>query len=343
MVKKPTIKDVARRAGVSIATVSFVLNNSPGQVISEPVKKKVMKAAKALNYHPSAIAAGLASRRTGNIAIVFYRSPDLISNQYYSFVLEGAIREAARRGYNLFFSYVDAEYGAAEELPKVVREGNTDGVIFVKQVHPQMVRDIESRAIPVVVIDHFPRTSDVNAIEIDNFRGAEMAAEHLIALGHRRIACLFACGDRPSIQGRLDGYRHAMELAGIPLHDRDSLVDCGDLGFEAGLESALHLLSRKRRPTAILCVNDELAAGVLRAAHGAGLSVPSDLSVTGFDNITMSRFTDPPITTVSGDKEELGAHAIRRLVEIIARKSADKIQEVLPVSLIVRNSTAVAP
>lgn len=146
--KKSTIKDVAKEAGVSIATVSFVLNDTPGQVISEKVKTRVHKVAKQLNYHPLAAASGLARKHTSNIAIIFYREEGLISNQYYSFVVQGAVKEAMKQEYNLLFSYFKDEYKRGSTLPKVVRENNTEGVIFIKEIHPQLVQDIESRACP---------------------------------------------------------------------------------------------------------------------------------------------------------------------------------------------------
>jgi LacI family transcriptional regulator len=339
MAKNTTIKDVAKKAGVSIATVSFVLNDSPGQVISEPVKKKVFKAAKALNYHRSAIAAGLASKKSGNIAIVSYRNHELISNQFYSFIVQGAVREAALQNINIFFSFLDGEYEEPSGLPLVVRERNTDGVIFVGEINAKMVVDIEANNIPVVAVDHFPRMSAINAIESDNYRSGQLAVEHLTALGHKDIVFLYAHGDRPSIRGRMDGFRHALEETGCGFSESNNFCDCEELTFERGMERTGRILSRKNIPTAICCANDELAAGVLRAIHMAGLKVPDDISVVGCDDITMSNYTDPPLTTVASAKEALGAHATRRLINLLKDKNQNKMQEVLPVELVVRAST----
>src|SRR6187401_3039623 len=128
MKKAPTIKDVALKAGVSTATVSFVLNNRRGEAISLPIQDRVRQAAKVLEYFPSASAAGLARRRTRNVAVLFYQSAHLISNLFYSSVIQGAIREAARREYNLMFSYVDHEYRGPSDLPQAIRERNAEGV-----------------------------------------------------------------------------------------------------------------------------------------------------------------------------------------------------------------------
>ena len=341
-VKKTTIKDVAKEAGVSIATVSFVLNNRPGQVISQPVKRKVFEAAQKLNYHPSAIAAGLASKRPGNIAIVFYGNEDLVSNLYYSFVLQGAIREAARLSVNIMFSYMEEDWERNGELPKVVREGSTAGVIFIKQIHPDMVRDIERRGVPVVLVDHYPQMENVKAFEIDNFRGGQLPVEHLVALGHRDIAYIFASADRPSIRGRLDGFEDAMKRALLPV-SADNYWECEEFTFYSARDLAMVKLLEENRPTAIVAANDELASGVLRAAQLLNIKVPDELSVVGFDNITMGNYTEPSLTTVSGDKEELGARAVRRLVEAVNENEDEALMEILPVELIVRNSTGPVP
>ncbi len=339
MVKKPTIKDVAKEAGVSIATVSFVLNSTPGQVISSKVQKKVKLAARKLDYHPSASASGLARKRTSNLAMMFYRRDDLISNQYYSFVIQGAIKEAMRRGFNLLFSYIDTEYAQGELLPKVVREKNTEGCIFIHEIDPQLVRDIESRGIFVTAVDHYPDMEQIDSVSVDNVQGGRLLIEHLSSLGHERICLMVAAEERPSIAGRLFGCREAAKAAGVALEERR----CDSFTFEDSFLETRKMLSEKVRPTAVVCVNDEMAAGSLRAAHSLNLVVPNDVSIAGFDNITMGEYTDPPLTTVGSDKEEMGARAVRRLSEMIQEKKTECNRELLEVALVVRESTGKAP
>ncbi len=344
MVKKPTIKDVAQKAGVSIATVSFVLNNRPGQVISDRVKKKVWKAAEQLNYHPSATAAGLARKRTHNVAIVFYREEGLVSNQFYSFVVQGAIKEAIRANYNLLFSYVASEYTGYADLPKIIREKNAEGAVFMQRIEPQLIRDIEERGIPVVTVDHFPPLKKVNTLQIDNRRGGQIAAQHLLDLGHEHLAFLHAMVDRPSIVERAEGFAEAIKARGLGFNPRTDLIRCADLTYEAGYPQVLKALGRKRRPTALFCANDEMASGALRAAHEMGLVVPRDLSVVGFDDIPMSSYTDPPLTTIGLDKEALGVRAMRRLLELVERTGeAGPRRDLVSVQLVERQSTAPAP
>ena len=339
MVKKNTIKDVAKEAGVSIATVSFVLNDTPGQAISDKVRKKVEAAAKKLDYHPSAAASGLARKRTGNITIMFYRREDLISNHYYSFVVQGAVKEAMLQGFNLLFSYIDSEYLKNTALPKVVREKNTEGVIFIHEIEPRLVRDIESRGIPVVAVDNYPEMDDLAALSADDVQGGRLAVSHLAELGHTQVSVVFSAEDRPSIRGRLHGYREAAAEHGITLRE----VRCEELTFEAGYAETRKLLLQRNRPTAIIGINDEMAAGAIRAVHSLGLEVPDDVSIVGFDNIMMGNYTAPSLTTIGTDKEALGARAVVRLAELIKNKKSPRTQETLSVSLVARDSTGNAP
>jgi DNA-binding LacI/PurR family transcriptional regulator len=339
MTKRPTIRDVADKAGVSIATVSFVLNNHPNEVISDKVKKRVCAAARQLNYHPSAAAAGLARKRTRNVSIVFYLDESPITNHFYSVAIQGAVKHAMARDYHLLFSYMDKPYRGPADLPKVIQERNAEGVLFMRQIHPRLVKDIQQRGLPVVAIDHFPAMRQVDSLQIDNHRGGCLAATHLIELGHTRIGMLQAATDRPSIAERTRGFRAELEQRGIRLTTRTGLLDCKYLDFEAAYEHALRAERRLRKLSALFCANDEMAAGVLRAAHELALRVPEALSVVGFDDIALSKFTSPPLTTVGLVKEELGRRAMARLLELVEGRNRKIRREVVPVELVVRRST----
>ena len=343
MTKRPTIKDVAKKAGVSIATVSFVLNKHPNEVISEKVKKRVWAAARELDYHPSAAAAGLARKRTRNVAIVFYLDEETVSNQFYSFVIKGAIEEAMRQDYHLLFSHVSAPYAGPADLPKVVQERNAEGVLFMRQIEPKMIRDIGERGLPVVAVDQYPAMRQVNSLQIDNRSGGYLAAEHLVQLGHQRIGILQAAADRPSIAERVDGFRSALRRNKVPFNARANVLACESLTYEGGYQRVQRALKRGARLTALFCVNDEMAAGAIRAAHEIGLSVPRDISVVGFDDITMSNYLDPPLTTVGVGKEQLGQRAMARLIELVENGNGKIERELVPVELVVRNSTAAPP
>jgi LacI family transcriptional regulator len=337
--KRPTIKDVALRAQVSTATVSFVLNNRPGQIISERVKERVWRAAEQLEYHPSASAAGLARQRTNNVAILFYQSAHLISNLFYSFVIQGAIREATQREYNLIFSYVDRDYRGPADLPKVIRERNTEGVLTVQRISQEMIADIQTRGVPVVAVDSHPIPPGVGSLQMDNHHGGALAAEHLLELGHRKIAIIIGHDHRPSVDQRVDGFLEAAVARGVPLTRAKNVVRAEHFSFGAGYAAAKRILAQKRRPTAIFCANDEMAAGVLRAADESELSIPQDLSVVGFDDITLSAYMSPPLTTVGGDKERLGARAMARLLDMVEGGEQKQFREDVAVDLVLRDST----
>lgn len=343
MNKRATIKDVAAKAGVSTATVSFVLNNRPGQIISAKVKERVWSAAEQLEYHASANAAGLARRHTNNVAILFYQSAHLISNPFYSFVIQGAIREATQREYNLMFSYVDREYRSSADLPKVIRERNTEGVLTVQRLCKEMVAEIQSRDVPVVSVDCFPIPAGVGYLQMDNLHGGRVAAEHLLDLGHRRIVIMIGPDDRPSIDARVEGFLAVAAARGVPLSRQKNVVRTEHHSFGEGYAAAKRLLAQRRRPSAIFCANDEMAAGTLRAAQELGIAVPLELSVVGFDDITLSAFTSPPLTTVGGDKERLGARAMARLIDLVESNGQKAFREEVGVELVLRDSTGPAP
>jgi DNA-binding LacI/PurR family transcriptional regulator len=340
-VKRATIKDVARRAGVSTATVSFVLNANPKEAISEGVRRRVLDAARALTYHPSAAAAALARRRVRNVALVFYKDVDTITNQFYSFVVQGAVKEALERDYDLLFSYVDGTYAGYQSLPKIVREKNAGGVLFMRRIEPRMVKDIRALGIPMVAVDQAPRLDGVDSIQIDNRRGGMLAAEHLAQLGHERMAMLVPRHPPPSIEERLEGFCHGLDKCDLRFSKAANVVVAEALSYEAGYQAARSTLG-KSSLTALFCSNDEMAAGVLRAAHELGRRVPRDLSVIGFDDITMANYTDPPLTTVGVVKEHMGRRAMARLIELVEQTDVRVKTEIAPVELVTRASTSVA-
>jgi DNA-binding LacI/PurR family transcriptional regulator len=341
--KRSTIRDVAEHAQVSTATVSFVLNDNPNQVISDKVKKRVIAAAAALNYHPSAAASGLKRMSTRNVGLVFYKEDDAISNQFYSFVVQGAVKEAIERDYNLLFSFMGSTYTRFGDLPKVIRERNLEGVLFVRHTLPKMVKDLQTIGMPIVAIDNLPRIKTIDSLQIDNRRGAALAAKHLIDLGHKRLAFLGPSKAPPSVEERARGFVAAAAALKAP---KPALIHTKALTFEAAYAAALRVFrasAKTKLPTGIFCANDEMAAGVLRAAHEAARGVPSDVSVVGFDDIAMSSYTDPPLTTVGVLKEHLGRRAMGLLIERIEGSKAKPHDEFAAVDLKIRASSGPAP
>ncbi len=340
--RRVTIKSVAEAAGVSIATVSFVLNKRPGQVISEPVRARVLEAARRLHYAPSAAAAGLARKKTTNVAIFFYRNDHLITNQMYSFVVQGAIKEAAEREYNVLFSFIDDEYRGYEELPKVVRERNIEGALFIQHVSAPLYEELKSRGLAAVAVDSHPEIEGLSAVYVDNERGGTLAAAHLSDLGHRELGFLYASPEHPSIRVRKQAFLAEVKRCGQ--RGKVHLIDAGELTFQAGHRAARRALAEQPRLTAIACVNDELAAGVIRAARELGRRIPGDLSVLGYDDIIMAQYLDPPLSTVGYDKEALGRVAMAELVDQISRPDREpKPPACVAAELVLRETTGPAP
>jgi LacI family transcriptional regulator len=345
MGKPATIKDVAKRAGVSIATVSFVLNKRPGQSISEAVSKRVVAAAAALHYSPRASAVGLAGTRTRNVGIVFHEDPVALSNLFHSHVVEGAVKETIERDYNLLFSYVEGPYRGVQNLPRIIQQRNLDGLVLLHLVSPKMIAELRERKIPVVAIDNEPAVKQLDSVQFDGRGGSGLAVDHLVSLGHERIVYLYGALERPSIRERYHGFKEALGRHGIEF-DAAKHTHEAAFSYAGGYQGGLELLRKHKRVTGVCVANDEMAAGMLRAAHEAGRRVPQDLSVVGFDDITMSQHTSPPLTTVRVDKQGLGRRAIIRLLELIeakpesGKKPPEYQREVLPVELIIRDSTA---
>lgn len=342
MRSKPTIRDVAKRAGVSIATVSYVLNDSPEEAISDEAKQRVWSAVRTLNYHRAAAAVNLATQRTRNVGVFLYRGHSDLTNPFYSFVIQGIIREAMDRDYNLLFSYIESKYRDSRDLPKIIREANVAGAIFVGRVYPKMVEDVSSSGVPVVAVDHHPRIKRLPSVQIDNRKGGELAAEHLLGLGHEQMAFVGRVAKTVSVIQRAEGFMGSLARCGNPRVSATA-IDCDALTFHEGLRRSRDLLVKKGAPTAVFCANDEVAAGVLRAARESGRVVPDDMSVVGFDDIIMANYADPPLTTVSVEKEQMGRRATARLIDIVEGRRSDTLEDVVPVELVVRSSTGAAP
>jgi LacI family transcriptional regulator len=248
---------------------------------------------------------------------------------------------------------MESVYRGFQDLPKIIRERNADGVVFLHIVSPKMVKDLVGRGIPVVCVDPEPAVRGVDTLHFDARRGGMLAAEHLILLGHRNLGFLVGALQQPSIRDRLQGFRDALEKYGLPFDERKQVFECEHYSYHSAYERTVQAIQKYPKLTGLVCANDEMAAGALRGAHELGLRVPRDLSVVGFDDITMANFTDPPLTTVRVDKDLLGRRAMARIIELVeaadrahkvgARSDAAKqraTREVLPVELIVRESTA---
>ena len=327
-----TIKDIAKAANCSVSTVSKALNNRSD--VSEATRLRILAIAKEYDFYPNAFGKALKSKSTENIGVIFCReSQPLSSNPFYSRVLEGIEAELAIHNYNLVLQLIADE--TRQELPKMIRERQVDGIILVGVINQQYINRLKATDFPIVLIDpKVKQESECYQILIDNEDGAFQAVQYLIQCGHKRIG--FISGDlgRQSFKQRYRGYRRALEYNGLLLCKE--LVSAG--GLEQGYEHVSRLLSLNDPPTAIFSANDINAIYAYKAITERGLNIPDDISVVGFDDIELSRMASPPLTTVRVYKEEMGSIAVRRMISSIHDDILEPNTTLVPTRLVVRDS-----
>jgi LacI family transcriptional regulator len=328
----PTIQDVARRAGVSIATVSRVINNSPHKV-NQATRTRVLKAVRELDYRPNALAQGLILKKTMTIGIII---PD-ISNPYYAEIVRGIQDVADQSGYAVMLQNTDRKQDRIIKFIHLFREKLADGIIFSGGIihgYETLSALKEMRKRVVVIGRH---EVDFPAVRVDNLGGATQAVQHLIDLGHKRIGLIDGPEGSTTGVDRLMGSKSALAQNGYPVEE--SLIKQGDLTVKSGYVAAKELLQGSGRPTAIFAVNDLMAFGAINAAKELGLHVPRDLSVVGFDNIPLSSYFDPPLTTVEIPIYDLGVASMRVLMDLISGNSFERVRW-FKTRFLVRSSTA---
>ena len=329
------IYEVAKRAGVSTATVSRVLSNAA--VVAPATKKRVLAAVERLGYVPNASAKNLRMLRTRKLLVTV---PD-ISRPMFSLILQGIEESADRAGYSVLLGDTHYDQGREERYASMLHRKEADGLIFLGRKLSKgveaYVRSTHDTPAPVVNALGFVPQLGIPSVQIDNAAAGAEAMEHLYRLGHRKIgivtgpALSFVSAER---------VRGAIARARKQRAERHVAVMNGDFSVESGVVAGERLLGRKDPPTAIFCCNDEMAMGVLHTARHRKLRVPDDLSVVGVDDIRYARFFEPPLTTVSQPMREMGEHAVRVLLGILNRgeKSPECVR--LPHTLVVRASTA---
>jgi LacI family transcriptional regulator len=326
-----TIKDVAREAGVSVATVSRVFNESAP--VKDATRRIVKDVAGRLNYWPNAAARSLITSRTQAIGVLL---PDLYG-EFYSEVLRGMDCAARAAGLHLL---VSSSHADSEELIAALRmmRGRIDSmIVMAPDVDAHDAIRLLSRDLPVALIDSGTEPEGCECISIANEAGARALVKHLIALGHRRIATITGPTRNADAMLRVKGYRTALRAAGLP-HGAELEIR-GDFSERSGYEAVPRLLSLKPRPNAVFAANDYMAIGVLGALSDAGVKVPDDIAVVGFDDIAMARYLNPPLTTVHVDASRLGELAVHRLLEAArGGRRGPRRRDVLPTTLVVRSS-----
>ena len=328
---RATLRDVAKRAGVSHQTVSRVINGDP--LVTPETRARVDAAIAELGYQPNAIARSLAAGRTHTLACL---APNL-TDYTFARIIEGAEAECRQHGFFLISSSAPDEATFAALINELVPSRRIEGVMVINPYIDQRTQHLPDN-FPTVFIGGHPRDGlDVDAITLDDCGAARTAAHHLIELGHTRIAMITGPLVEDCTQDRITGYHRALKEA--KLKANPALIIEGDWSASSAHRATLDLMKIKQPPTAVFAQNDRMALGALRAARDLGLNVPEQIAVIGLDDMPLASYFDPPLTTMRQDMFGIGRTAAQLLVRAIEQPQAKHQQLRQPAELIIRQST----
>jgi LacI family transcriptional regulator len=327
-----TIHEVAKKAGVSSASVSHVLNNT--RFVSENVRERVKSAMRELNYRPNALARSLRRGETRTLGLIL---PDS-SNPFFAEVGHAIESAAFALGYSVILCNTENDENKEYLYTEVLENKQLDGIIFVGAgENHEAISELVQNGIPLVVVDRDMGNLELDTVTTENYQGGLLATQHLLSLGYQIIGCITGPSNITPSADRVTGYRAALQQAGIPVDE--SLLVRGDFHAPSGYSAAMQLLEHDPRPTAIFVCNDMMAIGALRAVSQLGLSVPENIAIVGFDDIQLASYITPSLTTVSQPKQEIGQLAVRLLFERMRDPSLPPRHNILPTQLIIRESS----
>ena len=329
---KVTIKDIAREAGVSVTTVSRVINNKPD--VSDKTKEKVLKIIDEFNYNPNSVARGLVMQKTHTIGLII---PD-ISNPFFPDIAKAIEDKAQKLGYSVILFNTDNHLEREKKGVDLFKSKQVDGlVVSLSLGNENILKDLKKRNYPVVQIDRAVLNHLYPLISIDNKKSAYEIVQFLIKKGHKKIAHITGDLNTTTARDRLAGYKKALHDFDIEI-DEELIIE-GDYSKKAGLEGAEKLLKLKNPPTAVFAANDLTAAGVYNAVFAEGLNIPEDIAVAGHDDIDLASLLRPALTTMSQPKYSIGERAVTVLMKMINSDRELKIDDqILSTNLIIRES-----
>lgn len=331
-----TIKDIAKRVGLSVTTVSRALNDFDD--VNAETKELIRQIAAEMGYVPNSLAQRFQKRKTDTIGLILPTFGPRFSDPFFSEFLAGIGNKAANQGYDLL---VSTRSPGAEELlayRHIVQGHRVDGLVIVRtRKHDERIDYLRSVQFPFVAFGRAEGELDFPFVDEDGATGMRLVATHLVGLGHRRIACIASPPELLFSQYRLDGLRSRLQELNAPLEP--TLVRIGDLTQRSGYEQAMELLSLPTPPTAIIAFNDLMAFGAMSAAQNRGLVVGSDISITGFDNIPMAIHSHPPLTTVDQPIYQIGNIVCEMLIKCITGETLEQRQVLLQPELNIRESS----
>lgn len=329
-----TIRDVAKFADVSITTVSHVINNT--RFVSEDLKERVMQAMNELGYKPNMLARGLRSGRTRTIGLVV---PDM-ANLFFAEISRAIEDIVFNKGYSLIICNSDDNPEKQKAYFGVLLAKQVEGIIFISTGSSQdYIEQLENSGIPIVLADREVPTQLADVVLIDNEYGGYLATNHLISLGHKRIACIAGPSELTPSADRVNGYRRALCEADLPVYP-EYIVN-GDFHFKLGEAAMLHLLDLNPRPDAVFVSNDMMAFGCIRAIHSRNLVLPNDISIVGFDDILLAKASSPALTTIAQPTQKMAEKITELLfLRLESHPSNTKRKRViLKPELVIRDST----
>jgi LacI family transcriptional regulator len=339
--ERPTSADVAKLAGVSRTTVSFILNNVPGTGIPESTIQKVLAAARELNYHPNITGRKLATGKSMMIGLVQIQTPEQALNDAFLLqVLMGIEQAAQKNNFHVLLKHI--AHSTTSEYADLFAENHVDGIILSGPLQrDNTIENLYKEGHPILLLGQMEDTA-IPFVDIDAEACSQNAVNHLISLGHRRIALITNTRHiYSSALQRKNGYQRAMQKAGLEIIE--DYMQEGNFTPISGYEATKRLLSLPLRPTAIFVASDVVAIGAIQAIKDADLRIPEDISIVGFDDIPTAQYFDPPLTTIRLPAYALGYNAGDRLIRIINGGDLDENRVFLETKFIVRETTSAPP
>jgi LacI family transcriptional regulator len=331
--RSPTMRDIARLAGVSQTTVSFVLNNKPNIAIADETRQKIWQVVEELGYRPNSLARSLRSNRTRLIGFV---SDEIATTPFAGGIIQGAQETAWNAGYLLLLINTGRSPEARDEAVRVMLEHQVEGILYASWFHRRVDPPAMLREAPCVLLDCFAADASLPSVVPDEVQGAFTAVEHLLAKGHRRIGFINLDDRIPAVRGRLTGYKQALAAHSVPFDP--SLVVAVDRNAHGGYQGALDLMHLPQPPTALFCFNDRMAMGAYDALRKLGLAVGADVAVVGFDNQEIiAAQLYPGLTTMELPHYGMGEWGVNCLLEH-ALRMPPPVQHKIACPLIERQS-----
>jgi LacI family transcriptional regulator, purine nucleotide synthesis repressor len=327
-----TIKDVARIAGVSTTTVSHVINKT--RFVAESTQEKVLEAVKSLNYAPSAVARSLKCNSTNTIGMLVTQS----TNPFFSEVIDGVESYCYRQGYTLILCNTGGIYQKQRDYIRMLAEKRVDGMLVMcSDLTPELLTILDNHSdIPKVIMDWGPQSSLADKVIDNSEEGGYLATKYLLDNGHTKIACLSGQFSKAICQERILGFRRALNEVNItPVED---WILEGNFECDTAVLAADKLLAMDHKPTAVFCFNDTMALGLMSRLQEKGVSIPADISVIGYDNIEISEYFSPPLTTIHQPKRRVGKNAFEILLERIKSKDHERRTFEMHPEMVVRSS-----